>query len=490
MDCCGLADICRAGRCVLIRIRDLTFQYRNSNAASLNCVDLDIAEGEFLVLTGPSGCGKTTLSRIFNRLCPEYYQGEISGSYLIDEKNMMQSSVCEAAAMIGSVFQDPRTQFFTRDTISEVAFGCENQGLTRGEIKERTDRTFRDLGLEHLKGKNLLQLSSGERQFIAIASVYCTDPRIMVFDEPSANLDRACIEKLGNILHMLKKQGKTIIISEHRLYYLRELMDRMILLKDGEVAGILSAEEAGKLSDAERETMGVRSLRQICMDGKELSGRQEKFEDGGKGLAIRHLDFAYGRAGRLYKDASYYFPCGKVTGVIGRNGCGKTSLLELICGLRKPKEGEFILNGEPLSCRKRISAFYCVMQDVDYQVFTESVTEEMLLGCPDGERKTKRNRAEQILKEFGLYDLMDRHPATLSGGQKQRLSIAIACMKDAPVICFDEPTSGLDLHNMEIVSKAIRKLADEGRTVIVVSHDDELIGKTCDRVIMNHLGRF
>ncbi len=459
----------------MIIVDNLSFRYGNSGKAALQEIRMTVSNGEFIVLTGPSGCGKTTLTRVMNRLCPEFYGGEVSGSYLINGENMLQTSVYEASLKIGSVFQDPRTQFFTKDTISEVAFGCENRGMKQREIIDRTDRAFCELGLEHLKGSNLLELSSGERQFIAIASVCCTDPDIFVFDEPSANLDTEAIERLRKLLYQLKEKGKTIVVSEHRLYYLKGLADRIIIMKDGQIAQELSA---GMLEHIGVEGCADLGLRRFYRTEKIT----EDFSMGSEltGLEIEHLCFQYRYKELLYNDASFFFPRGRVVGVTGKNGCGKTTLLELICGLRKSSSEKFCLDGRSMNAKARTAEFYYVMQDVDYQMFTESVWTEMMLNSED---QSDKERAERILRKFGLYEVRDRHPAALSGGQKQRLSIAVACMKNSEVICFDEPTSGLDYMNMKNISAAIRTLANEKRVIIVVSHDDELLENVCDYII-------
>lgn len=481
MDHRDMAAIYAAGRRAVIRISDLGFIYRNSETASLRGIDLKVGKGEFIVLTGPSGCGKTTLTRVLNRLCPEYYEGEISGTYTIDGKDMMQSSVYEASLQIGSVFQDPRTQFFTKDTISEVAFGCENRGLNRGEIIRRTDRSFCELDLENLKGRNLLELSSGEKQFIAIASVYCTNPEILIFDEPSANLDSTAIEKLRKLLQQLKLEGKTIIVSEHRLYYLKDLADRVHLMKKGRIIKEFSADEIAHIGAAEWAEHGLRRLSRVDVYAKDMSK-----DTGQSGLKIDNLCFQYRKKQVLFDGACLFFPRGKVTGIIGENGCGKTTLLELICGLKKASRGTFSLDGKIMNAKSRTEEFYYVMQDVDYQMFTESVLTELLL---NSEKAADKEKAEKLLQQFNMNEYRDRHPAALSGGQKQRLSIAVACMKNSEVICLDEPTSGLDYQNMVNISNVIRSLADENKTVIVVSHDDELLENVSDCIIKVNAGR-
>ena len=213
----------------MIALQNINFRYAGGNdAGGLENINLTIPDGQVLLLCGKSGCGKTTLTRLINGLIPNYYDGKLTGNVLLNGKNISQLPLYETAKYVGSVFQNPRTQFFTVDTTSELAFGCENQGLPENEIVERVKFIADQFDIESLMGKNIFCMSGGEKQKIACASVSVSDPPIMVLDEPSSNLDISATEDLRHMIQRWKEQGKTVVIAEHRLYYLRDLIDRVL----------------------------------------------------------------------------------------------------------------------------------------------------------------------------------------------------------------------------------------------------------------------
>lgn len=214
----------------MIELKNVSFQYENADyASSVKDISLKIADGEMILLCGESGCGKSTLTRLINGLIPNFYEGQLSGSVCIDGEAVENQPLYETARKVGSVFQNPRSQFFNVDTKSELAFACENMGMPEAEIERRIDRTVESFGIQKLMHKSIFELSGGEKQKIACASVSVSSPEVIVLDEPSSNLDVFAISDLRRILQMWKAEGKTVIIAEHRLYYLRELADRAVL---------------------------------------------------------------------------------------------------------------------------------------------------------------------------------------------------------------------------------------------------------------------
>ena len=225
----------------MIKIDHISFSYgeENENTGGVRDIDLNIEDGQFVVLCGESGCGKTTVTRLINGLIPHYYEGKMTGEVWVNGAKVSEQPLYDTAAVVGSVFQNPRSQFFNVDTTSEITFGCENLGQPEKDIRERLAKTVRDFRLEKLMDRNIFHLSGGEKQKIACAGVSIMEPDVLVMDEPSSNLDAASILDLRKILAFWKSQGKTIIVSEHRLYYLRGLADRFIYLADGQVISTL-----------------------------------------------------------------------------------------------------------------------------------------------------------------------------------------------------------------------------------------------------------
>ena len=219
----------------LIEFENVSFSYTGQEHGGLRDINLKISDGECVLFCGRSGCGKTTITRLVNGLIPQFYQGELHGRVLVDGQEISNIPMYQIAAKVGSVFQNPRTQFFNVDTDSEIAFGIENEARPPEKLAERVEQTTEDLHIQKLRNRNIFELSGGEKQKIAFASVYAMNPQIYLLDEPSSNLDMTSIQELKEHLRLIKKQGKTVLIAEHRLYYLMELADRIVYLENGEI---------------------------------------------------------------------------------------------------------------------------------------------------------------------------------------------------------------------------------------------------------------
>ena len=445
-----------------------SFAY-DSNTFGIHDIDLTIQEGEFIVLTGKSGCGKTTLTRCINGLIPDFFEGTITGSCRVCGMDISEHETGDYSSYVGSVFQDPRSQFFTLHVKTEIPFPSENLGTPSPVIQDRFRNTVKQLNISNLLKKSIFELSSGEKQKVAIASIYTANVQIYVLDEPSANLDWEGTKQLKKLLGQLKEQGCTIIISEHKLYYLKDLADRVVILKDGQINTILSGNEFKAQSTNWFHDNGLRQVNLkdiVCNPASVKAATREQVS-----VRAENLSFGYQSKQLLWKDVSFECQSGDIVGIVGKNGTGKSSLIRVLMGLEKPKSGKISIAGKYASKQQRRHKSFYVMQDVDYQLFAGSVLEEMLAGGKDTEKK--RQKALAVLEHFELQELADRHPSALSGGQKQRLSIALAYMSDAPFLYLDEPTSGLDATNMHKVQQAIQKFAEDGRCVFVITHDYE-----------------
>ena len=467
----------------MIECQDVSFSYPASTlpdserqaGGALKHISCTIEDGSFVLLCGTSGCGKTTMTRLFNGLIPHYHEGTYTGSVYLDGKDTRDLSLFDISLKVGSVFQNPRSQFFNVDTTSELAFGPENHGIAEDLVRDRVKRVAAQLKLEPLLDRSIFSLSGGEKQKIACGSAAAIDPDIYVLDEPSSNLDAYAIADFRQLLFTLKSQGKTIIISEHRLYYLSDLFDRVLYLKDGEIEGDYTAEEFCGLSAKQRDDMGLRPLDLAGLS--EVEGSPQRMN--GAVWTIKNVSFAYKHEPETLHITETSFPSGSATAIIGHNGAGKSTFARCLCGLEKHFKGTVQDQSKNYSRKERLKLCYMVMQEVNHQLFTESVLDEVLISMEE----ENQERAEEILNRLDLLAFKDRHPMSLSGGQKQRVAIASAIASKRSILFFDEPTSGLDYKHMKEVANVLRQVRDTGITVYVITHDLELILDCCTDIV-------
>lgn len=463
----------------MIELQSVSFDYSESKKGGVHDLSLKIERGECVLLCGASGCGKTTLTRLVNGLIPHFFEGRLSGKILVDGMNTSETDITALSDKVGCVFQNPRTQFFNTDTDSEIVFGLENRGVVREKLIGRLDEITKELRLGTLRGRSIFELSGGEKQKIAFSSVYAADPDILVFDEPSSNLDMRSIFELSGLIENAKKAGKTVLIAEHRIWYLMNIADRVIYMKDGSVEADMPMAAFKALTERDTAAMGlrIRSLSKAKLCNEQVSGSKDL-------LSAENMSVRLG--GRyVLKNLSFNISAGEIVAVAGANGAGKTTLARALCGLQKEAEGRILWNKQPLNGRKRKEKAYMVMQDVGHQLFTESVMAECLLGIknPDTEK------IEAALKLVSLSEYKDRHPLSLSGGQMQRLAVAVSEICGKELLVFDEPTSGLDLKSMVEVGSLTRQLAEQGKILLIITHDIEFMKMICTRILFIKDGR-
>lgn len=457
----------------MIEFENVSFSYQGKEQDGLHGINLKIQDGECVLFCGRSGCAKTTITRLVNGLIPQFYKGELQGRVLVDGKEISNLPMYQIASKIGSVFQNPRTQFFNVDTDSEIAFGIENEARPLQELVERVEQTSNDLNIQKLRNRNIFELSGGEKQKIAFASVYAMNPNIYLLDEPSSNLDMTSIHELTEHLRLIKSQGKTILIAEHRLHYLMELADRIVYLEKGKIAKIFTPEELLQLPQDERERMGLRAV-----DLQDVFPAAKQSPTGKEVLKLRDVALHYKKRTILHR-IGLSAARGEVIGVVGNNGAGKTTFSRALCGLHKDCDGQFLWDGQSMERKARLKCSYMVMQDVNYELFADSVEAE----CSFGIRNPDDTLAESAMENLGLTPYRERHPNTLSGGQKQRVAVAVSMICGKDLLVFDEPTSGLDFDSMVQVAELIRRLSEMGKVIFVVTHDFEFVCRTCSRVL-------
>lgn len=470
----------------MIKIENVTYTYPEAVAPALKEVSLSVADGECVLLCGKSGCGKSSVIRLINGMIPNFYEGELTGSVLHDGRLVSELPLYAIAEKTGTVFQNPRTQFYTVNTTSEIAFGCENLGMPRERIVERVQRTVEDLEIEDLMDRSIFELSGGEKQIVAFASVYAMRPSVYVLDEPSANLDMSAVERLRRILALLKRQGATIVIAEHRLFYLRDLFDRAVCMEDGRVRAEYTQSELAAFDAAERERMGLRFLSlaeaPVRASNSDVTAAVRAGAVPGERLVLSRLEGFRGKQ-RVLCVENETFEAGRIHAVVGPNGAGKSTFAAALCATLKKASADCSLDGERLSARRRLKLSYLVMQEVGHQIFSDSVETEVTLGSREADEAARARKLEHMLDDLDLSGLEQRHPMTLSGGQKQRVIIASACFSGKRVLLFDEPTSGLDYAHMLQTARILRRLRDAGAFIFVITHDYELIAEVCDEVV-------
>ena len=458
----------------MIEIKNLSFKYSVDDDYILKNINLSVHKGECVLLCGKSGCGKSTLLKTINGIIPEFCNGEIDGSVEVCGMNTFETEIYKISEKVGSVFQNPKTQFYTTNTTDEIAFGLENYGLERTKINKKIEKVKEALKIEPLMNRNIFELSGGEKQKIAIASVYALNPEIFVFDEPSSSLDIDSMKELSNIIDKLKAVGKTIIIAEHRLWYLKNVADRAIYLENGKITKEYSMEEIEDLSEEERLRTGLRhtSFQNSNFDIKENSLINV--------LELEINDLLYKRNKQtIFRIDSLKFESEKIVGIVGNNGIGKSTFAKIVCGLKKQSSGTICKNNRKLCSKERIRNSLLVMQEINNQLFTDTVYDEICLTSDIDEE----NKINICMADMQIDKLKKKNPHTLSGGQKQRVVILSALLSNKNILFFDEPTSGLDYESMKVVAENIKKFKEKKQLILIISHDMEFLEEVCDRVI-------
>lgn len=479
----------------MIDVASLSFSYvselTGDRVEALKDVDLSADAGSLTLVCGASGCGKSTLMKALTGLVPQMTPGELDGAVRINGRNLADVALTDVGHLCSSVFQNPRTQFFCDTVAEELAFCGENYGRERATLRQQSERAAKLMGISHLMERKLTTLSGGQLQKVALACALASGAPVLLADEPTSNLDPAAISEVRAALKVLKEQGLTIVVVEHRLHFLRGLADQVLLMESGRVTRRWNGAEFFSMGQAQRRSLGLRTLVDPgppeTWVGQVKEGRQEKQAGHQENreatpsqvrLSCRGLSFAYG-ASPVFEGLDADFPAGQITCIAGANGVGKTTLVRVLCGLAAPSSGSISMDGVPASRKTRRSACALVMQDTGRQLFSDTLAGELTIGASHASGQS----GEQLLADFDLANLGERHPLSLSGGQKQRLVIAAARATGRPIVILDEPTSGVDARHLDSITATLRRIADEGAAVVVVTHDGEFAAACADRLI-------
>ena len=454
----------------MVEIENLSLSYGNSPKV-LKDISLSINKGECVLFTGKSGSGKSSIINSINGLAMRYDGASTEGIIKIDNKDIRNLKLYEISMLVSSVFQNPKTHFFNINTTLELLFYLENIGLSKKLMDERLNDMLELFPINHLLNRDIFKLSGGEKQILCIAASYISGTEIIVLDEPSSNLDEENITIIKGMLTKLKDKGKTLIISEHRIFYLMDIIDRVFLIQDGKIKKEYTKTDFMKISSEKLNELGLRNNTKTELIVPENQNKGS--------FQIKNIEFQFNGENNKLILKNISFEMGKIYGIVGTNGLGKSTLLRCLIGLERKSKDEIYLDGKKLSKTDRLKISSLVMQDVNHQLFTDSVIKEVNLGI----KNIESSYVEDILRKLDLYELKDRHPMSLSGGQKQRVAIASVLCKNSKLIFFDEPTSGMDYYNMMNISHLINECTSDNKIIFIVSHDQEFLNSTADYVM-------
>lgn len=514
-----------------IVLDNVTWTYSGSSKPAVKNINLRVKKGEILVITGPSGSGKTTLSRILNGLIPHFYRGEISGEAYVGGLRVRDYDVSILAAKVGLVFDNPANQLFTSTVVEEIAFGPENYCLPRDEIWRRVSYALNFSRLSGLENKGPYLLSGGQQQACALAAIIAMMPDILVLDEPTSNLDPEGTELVFNrIREVAEEQHKTMVIIEHKLDYVLPLADHLAVMNNGEIVAygkpldVLDQVELMEELDLQiphateiaywfkRRGHNIHNMPVTIEEGvtflrKILNPDNKKplspnFRDKDKRSVLSEVAIKCEDVWYQYKDgtmalkgvnidAIYH---GEFVGFIGKNGSGKTTTAKMLNGLYKPTSGRVIVYGRDtrgLSVKELAKDVAYVAQMPDDQLFAKTVREELAfgprnLGVPEDE---VMRRVEHVAEELELKPYLDVSPFSLSQGLKQRVVVGSAITMNPRVLVVDEPTTGQDFARAAAMMELAKKLNERGTTVVVISHNMDLIAAYCHRVFVFYDGK-
>lgn len=514
-----------AERKPIISFRNFSFQYRAQKRPTLTDINLEIYPGERVLIAGPSGSGKSTLAGCINGLNPFSNPGECTGTLTVDGVDAPHSSLFELSAHVGTVLQDPDGQFIGLTVGEDIAFALENSCTPQDEMHAITRHAAELVGIENHLGYAPHELSGGQKQRVSLAGVMVDQVKILLFDEPLANLDPATGKQAIELIDEIqKKTDTTVLIIEHRLEdVLWRNVDRIVLVNDGTILADLRPDEllSGSLlaENGIREPLYVTALRyagveltpdkhpahvdSLVLDDTDTQKLRDWFTARPRPAAqpereplleVKDLSFGYQKGQQTLRDVSFSIGKGEMVSIVGRNGAGKSTLSKLICGFEIPDAGEIFLNGKPLAeenIRRRAQHIGYVMQNPNQMISKTMIYEEVALGLQRSglTEEQIREKVEATLKVCGLYPFRNWPISALSFGQKKRVTIASVLVLDPELILLDEPTAGQDFRHYTDIMEFLRGLNARGVTVVMITHDMHLMLEYTRRALVFCDGR-
>ena len=514
-----------AERKPIISFRNFSFQYRAQKRPTLTDIDLEIYPGERVLIAGPSGSGKSTLAGCINGLNPFSNPGACTGTLTVDGVDAPHSSLFELSAHVGTVLQDPDGQFIGLTVGEDIAFALENSCTPQDEMHAITRHAAELVGIENHLGYVPHELSGGQKQRVSLAGVMVDQVKILLFDEPLANLDPATGKQAIELIDEIqKKTDTTVLIIEHRLEdVLWRNVDRIVLVNGGTILADLRPDEllSGSLlaENGIREPLYVTALRyagvditpdkhpahvdSLVLDNTDTQKLRDWFTARPRPAAqpereplleVKGLSFGYQKGQQTLRDVSFSIGKGEMVSIVGRNGAGKSTLSKLICGFETPDAGEIFLNGKPLAeenIRRRAQHIGYVMQNPNQMISKTMIYEEVALGLQRSglTEEQIREKVEATLKVCGLYPFRNWPISALSFGQKKRVTIASVLVLDPELILLDEPTAGQDFRHYTDIMEFLRGLNARGVTVVMITHDMHLMLEYTRRALVFCDGR-
>jgi energy-coupling factor transport system ATP-binding protein len=468
----------------MINVMDLWCRYETSDGWILKGINLSVGSGEFVGIVGPSGVGKTTLCLTLAGIIPKAINGVVKGNVSIKGVSIEKMSIPEISRVLGIVFQDPDTQLVTMKVLDEVAFPLENLGVSRDEILYRIEYILRNLNIWRLRDRYPFELSGGEKQRVAVASMMARQPEVLILDEPTSDLDIDGKVEVYRLLEELRDRfNLTIIMVDHNVRFLKMYADKIFYLNNGVLHRYSLGEDSyyNLVDDYYREKPDM----DLDEDIDNIS------RDSDIAVELKDVSYTYPNGVQALKNVSLEIYNGDFISIIGPNGSGKTTLVKLISGLLKPTEGFVRIMGidsRMLSASKIALRVGYVYQNPDHQLFCSKVFDECAfalrnMGLSD---KDIRIRVEESLSDVGLLDVIDKPPFFLSKGERQRLALAVILAMDPDIIVVDEPTTGQDPWQSRRIMDILSELNGRGKTIIVITHDLRLaLEYTSKTVLMN-----
>ena len=509
----------------LIHIQDLTFTYPGASTPILRNFSLDVEAGDFLAVVGNNGCGKSTLCKTLNGLIPHFIAGDFSGTVLVDGENTLDMDVGTLARRVGYVYQDFENQIVRPTVLDDASYACLNYGM-----EDYLDRGKKALELSGLSGREkdyIWQLSGGQTHLLALAGALALGPDVLILDEPIAQLDPAHADRIYQILRDLnQKQGKTIIVIEHHTEYIADYCRHVLLMKDGRAVWKLPVREAlGRVEELEESSIfppqvtiaasrlqkqgrylpcaplpvtvseGTRAFQKLSWK-TQPAPEKAKAEPPRPVASFFNVSASYrsvkGEPHKVFEDLNLTLRSGENIALVGTNGAGKSTLMKLLTGLIRPGSGSISLGGRLISeaSPEEISQTVSLVYQNPEDMFIKDIIKNDIAYAmqarkiPDWEEKTRL-----LLKRFRLTDLANRDGRLLSGGQMRRASLAIGVALNPKILLLDEPTANLDIATRKEIMYTLKEMKDITETVMIATHDMQLVCEWADRILVLHQGR-